>query len=198
MKKSLIIIAFVILLLSATKYSNAQVTQLDKLLQNKILSGNVDSVKSVIKVGIDVNKRFNFGASGSISPLYLAIVLGYSEVAKLLIDSGANAKMKFDGTNLLHIAALYGGNEAIVELLIKKGLDVNPKVKVYGEAKDMAPLHIAAGKGNFEVATALIKNGADVNAKTNDGKAPLDLAIINKKKEMVDLFKKYGGKPGKK
>ena len=185
MNKSLIIIPFVILLLSATKYSNAQVTQLDKLLQNKILSGNVDSVKSVIKAGVDVNKRFNFGAAGSISPLYLAILLGYSEVAKLLIDSGADAKMDFTGWNLMHVAADGLGNEAIVELLIKNGLDVNAKTKFYG----ITPLHFAARKGNIEATKALIKNGADVNAKhPNYGDTPLHVAVKNQHKDVVKLL----------
>ena len=224
MKKSLLIIPFVILLLSATEYSYAQVIQLDKLFHNQILSGNVDSVKSFIKAGVDVNKRFNFGASGSISPLYLAILLGYSEVSKLLIDSGADAKMDFNGWNLMHVAADALGNEAIVELLIKNGLDVNAKTKFYG----VTPLFFAARKGNIEATKALIKNGADVNAKhPNYGDTPLHWAVKNqhkdvikllissgaevnaknkyketpldlaKQKEVADLLKKNGGKSGK-
>ena len=189
MRKSLIIIPLAFLFFFITEYLNAQDTELDKSLRGRVLLGNIDSVKSLIKAGIDVNKRFDMGASKNVAPLFLAVMMGHSDIAKLLINSGANPKMDFDGANLLHIAALYGGNEAIVDVLIRNGLDVNAKVKASRLDKDMTPLHIAAGKGNIKVAKALIKNGADITAKLfSYGYTPLHLAVKNKQIEFVKLL----------
>jgi len=55
-----------------------------------------------------------------------------------------------------------------VELLLKKGANVNAKDKYGGTA-----LMYAAVKGHKEVVELLIENGADVNAKNIMGKTAL-------------------------
>ncbi len=135
---------------------------------NPVLYGDIDEVKRLIKAGVDVNEKFNDGATHDITALVLAVLLGRAEICKVLIDAGANVSIKSSrGMTLLHNVAIPGGDyKDVAELLIAKGLDVNAKIK-YGESKDATPLHVAAGKGNIKVAEVLIKNGAELDAKTS-------------------------------
>ena len=45
-----------------------------------------------------------------------------------------------------------------------------------------------------ETAELLIAEGADVNAKDNQGRTPVDLAIVEKQNEITELLRKHGGK----
>ncbi len=74
-----------------------------------------------------------------------------------------------------------------IELLIKKGVDVNSKDK-----SGYTPLHWAARWGYTEVAQALITAGADVKAKDDMLKTPLDLAEKSGHKNTVKLLKQNG------
>ena len=172
---------------------NAQEITLDNLMIGRIVVGQIDSVQSLIRAGADVNKRFDMGASRNITPLYLAVSLGYVELGKILIDSGANVNSEFEGLNLLHIAAIYAGNRPIIELLLSLGLDVNSKSTGAGDFENVTPLHLAAGKGTIEVVETLIKNGADVNVKDSYyGFTPLHLAARNGHKEIAKLLMANG------
>ena len=74
--------------------------------------------------GVDINAGDSeFG----VTALSWAALLDNTEIAKFLIEKGAdvNAKSR-DGSTPLHSAAFLGHTE-IAELLIQKGADVNPK-----------------------------------------------------------------------
>ena len=155
-----------------------------------ILGGKIDEVKKLINNGVDVNEKFNFGATGDITAIVLAVMLGRVEICKVLIDEGADIKIKTSGgLTLLHHGALSSGDyKDVVELLIAKELDVNAKC-AYGEAKDATPLHAAAGKGNVGVAELLIKNGAEVNARVAfNGYTPLHIAAREGYQEVAKLL----------
>src|SRR5262249_37444843 len=84
-------------------------------------------------------------------------------------DAGVDVNARdADGNTPLLLAAVYAGPEC-VELLLKKGADVNASNK-FGAR----PLHRAAT--NYEKAKLLIDVGADVKAKTKSGKTVLLLA----------------------
>lgn len=62
-------------------------------------------------------------------PLMLSLVSGHNEIFKLLVERGADIKIKMKETkdsNLLMIACIKGNFE-IVEFLLKKGIDINEK-----------------------------------------------------------------------
>ncbi|MCA7010200.1 ankyrin repeat domain-containing protein [Wolbachia endosymbiont of Tribolium confusum] len=71
---------------------------------------------------------------------------------------------------LLMIAAEYG-HEKTVEVLLKKGANVNEK-----DYFDRTPLHLTVFSGHESVVNALIAAGADVNAVDRDEWTPLDYA----------------------
>jgi ankyrin repeat protein len=61
-------------------------------------------------------------------------------------------------------------------VLIKEGADVN----AVDEDED-TPLHLAAHRGQVEIAKVLIQNGADVNAVDGDKRTALQIAAIKRR-----------------
>jgi ankyrin repeat protein len=89
-----------------------------------VRSGDLRAVKEQLANGVDINAGDSeFG----VTALSWAALLGDTEIAKFLIEKGAdvNAKSR-DGSTPLHSAAFLGRAE-IAELLIQKGADVNPE-----------------------------------------------------------------------
>ena len=93
-------------------------------LCNAVRSGDLRAVKEQLANGVDINAGDSeFG----VNPLAWAALLDDMEIAKFLIEKGADINMKNrDGSTPLHSAAFLGRTE-IAELLIQKGADVNPK-----------------------------------------------------------------------
>jgi hypothetical protein len=85
--------------------------------------------------------------------------------------------------------AIDEGNIEAVKQHLAAGADVNAK------ARDATtPLHLAALKGQKEIAELLIAEDANVNAKGTGGRTPLNTAIIFGRKEIEDLLRTHGGK----
>lgn len=116
--------------------------------------------------------------------LHYAAYRGRFNVARLLIDHGADVNAKDDnGRTPLHYATFMGYFD-IVKLLIDHGADVNA-VDRYG----VTPLHFAARKGYLGIAKLLIEHGADCNAMNVYGRTPIDVAkpaIVNKLKSLCE------------
>lgn len=91
-----------------------------------------------------------------ISALHYAIILGYEDIVKLLIEKGADITEKdSEERSALHIAAGAEKAENIIELLLDNGLDVN------GKCKDgKSALYFAALRGNVKVVEMLLSRGA--------------------------------------
>ena len=105
-------------------------------LCDAVRSGDLQTVKEQLAGGVDINGGDSeFG----VTALSWAALLDDTEIAKLLIEKGAdvNAKNR-DGSTPLHSAAFLGHTE-IAELLIRKGAEVNPK-----NYRDETPLDVSA------------------------------------------------------
>jgi ankyrin repeat protein len=159
--------------------------------------GDIDKVKSFIETGTSVNVELGRGGR---TPLYLAVKNKHKDVAKLLIDKGADVS----SIHLLYYASWYGYRD-FVELFIQKGADANSKnwgespshYAVWGGHADILELllahgadpdvkdrwawsllHHTAGSGSTDMTRLLLDNGADVNAKTDKGgETPLHGAV---------------------
>jgi ankyrin repeat protein len=107
-----------------------------------------------------------------VTPLHLAVKRGHVDVARFLIEGGADVDAQ-DMKRLtpLHLA-LQEGQLEIARFLIDRGADVNAQ-----DICSFTPLHLASREGQLEVACFLIDNGADVNAWGIDSFTPLHLAL---------------------
>ena len=121
----------------------------------------------------------NFGArpppltlKDGTSPLHVALTTSNNqEVAKVLIEHGADPNaLDKDGQNPL-LYALMNGQKEIAEFLIEQGPDPN-----VSDRDGQTPLHYAATFGYKEMVQLLIKSGADLNAADRGGRTPLDFA----------------------
>nr|KAG5690527.1 hypothetical protein BaRGS_014660 [Batillaria attramentaria] len=139
------------------------------------------------------------------TPLHLACREGHSELAKLLILSGAEV----DARDSSGVTSLYDASERgrleLVDLLTEKGAVVN-----IGEEGGFTPVHIAtqggyaevvntlaqrgAQCGHVPVAVALIEQGADVNFSRDDGVTPLIKASEKGHDKVVEFLLQNGAK----
>jgi len=104
--------------------SSSEQTNQDPQCTNSIhaavISGDLKSVKELIASGADINQKEP--ASGS-SPLLTAALFGHTEIARALLDAGAEINFRNnDGSTALHTAAFLGNTE-IVKLLLERGAD---------------------------------------------------------------------------
>ena len=86
--------------------------------------------------------------------------------------------------------AASSGHVRILELLIKKGININE-----GDYDKRTPLHLASAANQLEAVKFLLDHGAKVNPLDRWGSTPLNDAD---NKEIEALLLSKGAKPGKK
>jgi ankyrin repeat protein len=125
----------------------------------------------------------------SFSLLHWATMNNHTELAKMLIDAGAdlNAKDKSEETSL-HKAISYNLPE-IVKMLIDAGADVNAE-----NFAKQTPLHLAADENSIQIAKMLIDAEADLNAEDKDKQTPLHYAVTYYEKAIVKILIDAGAK----
>jgi ankyrin repeat protein len=103
-------------------------------------------------------------------------------VETLLTGMNPNKQVNAMGT-LLHVAVTSKNLDA-VELILKKGADINAKNKVKGETA----LHIAAKLNDTDIAKFLIIHGADIHSVDTLTNTPLHKAAKSGQAAMVKLL----------
>lgn len=180
-------------------------------------NGHVGIVKELIQAKADVNAVYK----EEITPLIAACCEGHMDVVTELIKAGADVNqaqyavyricpkgMDFGNMKSMEItensegfhrvkwktpmtAACENGHSGIVELLIKKGADVNVKNEFCE-----TPLTAACGIGNLSLVEVLLKNGADVTLEDSNEIVPLTAAKGHS--EIVEKLIKNGCENGNK
>ncbi len=136
-----ILVIVLLVLCGQTKKSAAAVPDVD--IWKAAASGNVEAIKQHLEAGTDVDAKEPAGGG---TPLLVAAIFGRVEVAKLLIEKGANVNgTSNDGATALHGAAFFCHTE-IVKLLLGKGAVVDAK-NIRGET----PLDSVAGEWSQEL-----------------------------------------------
>jgi len=97
-------------------------------IHTAVITENIDAVRQHIQAGTNINEKDPFGGS---SPLISACLFDKKEIAKVLIDAGADINFtNNDGATALHIAAFFCRPD-LVKILLDKGADKTIKNK-YG------------------------------------------------------------------
>jgi hypothetical protein len=117
-------------------------------IHTAVVTGNEEALKQHIAAGSNLNERDPFGGS---SPLISAAVFGKPEMARLLIEAGADINFQNnDGSTALHTAAFFCRPE-IVKMLLDKGADKTIRNKFDATAYESVTPAFADVKGIYEM-----------------------------------------------
>jgi len=139
----------------------------------------------LLELGANPNAKIK---SNGRNALMLALTNGTEELARKLIEKGADIKVLDDGGhNMLHYAVA-GKLMKMFPLLIEGGLSLNTKFK-----KGMNLLMFASKIGNTQCVKDLVEKwGFNVNAADDDGRTVLMYACLWGQKETIECLIKAG------
>jgi len=161
-------------------------------LRYAAIKGGVEVAKILIDNGADIN------TPSDSPPLVTAAWYQHEELVKLLLDNGANPNSPpalalfraVDGFNSVLQAMgrfdlRHKINNAIIDLLIDHGADVNAQTAELG----LTALMKASSLGNMEAVVTLLRRGAKVDIATwHGGLTAIDLAETHNHSDIVDLL----------
>lgn len=183
-------------LLAAGAPPNTSLPEGETVLMTAAKSGN-PNVVSALLVGVDPDsstsaQEASFGYSAVSAPpaprlhgadpnsrdrwygqtaLMWAAAAGRLDVARLLINAGADVNVvDVEGATALMFASS-NGHRTFAELLLERGADIG----VANRAGDTA-LHGATRRGSIDVIALLVEHGANVEARNDKGQTALDIA----------------------
>ena len=177
------LLAFVLSLSWAVPISAGEIHQ-------AIAAGDVARVKALLTANPelasvpDENDRF------SSLPLHFISMSGNVEIARLLIEAGADVECgDTDESTPLDVAAMNHRGE-IVAFLLSKGADVNRRDK-----NGACAMSFAAAAGDSAIVGQLIRAGADLNFRDVSGNTLLHFATSPNLRTLFDLLLARGGNP---
>ena len=150
-------------------------------LHRAIETGQTERAKAFIRAGVNVNPR----TPGS-SYLIDALAHGDLQVARMLIEAGADVNARRGASTTPLMAALFDGRAEVAQMLIARGADV----KVQNDANQTTL--IAEAFGGAGLTEALIAAGVDINAKDKEGRTALFYAAAFGRKAMIEVLLSAG------
>ena len=157
-------------------------SSLNEFMLQAAIKGDLEQVN----VWLDAGANVHFSKLGW-TPLMRASRNGHTEVARLLLERGAELEAKDpDGRTSLMWAA-FNGHTEVVCLLLDRGADIEARDK-----DDWTPLIWASSYGHTEVFRLLLDRGADIEARDKHCRTPLMWAAFNGYTEVFRLLLERG------
>jgi ankyrin repeat protein len=157
-------------------------------IHDAVKSGDMQNVKTLID---GANELLNAQDEDGKTPLHHAVRTGNGEIARYLIERGADINLTdTENESPLHYAAS-SGNLDMAKLLLEKGatsLNAPTLVKYGGSVGKWTPLHYACLKGHPEMVKLLLDHGADIEARDGYERTPLILAAQGDSLGVVDVL----------
>lgn len=169
--------------------------------QDNIFGFSLEAEKDILDVGDDASNN---------AALHVAAENGYTELARLLVQAGADSmaqnrdgKTPVDLANeqghgslaqrleqvpKLHAAAAAGNVEAV-----KKFIDEEQSINVKHPRDGYTPLHEAVRKGHADVVQVLLGAGADLFLRDKNQATALDVALEKGHAEIAKTIRRAGG-----
>ena len=181
------IILATILILWTLSCSKSSYSSNEKIMK-AIIKNDINKLNSILeKENVNIDNTFKVKINDYIiemTPLNLSSQIGNYEIAKLLIENGADVNMGsyFGMTPLM--SASQGGYLEIAQILYESGADI------YAEDESgRNSLMLASQFGNLEMVKFLIENGAEIDAKDNSGDTALKWASLLLLGNRLDIVK---------
>lgn len=140
----------------------------------------------------NINCKFKYGYT----PTMIAVYRGWYDTIQKIIKMNNNGievhwlAINDFKQNVLMIGAksdYIKQFEMILNVYLNEGISIN-----YGDAAGDTALMIAAAKGNMTIVEMLIKAKADINVKNNVQHTAVQLALLNKYKDVAEILIKNG------
>jgi ankyrin repeat protein len=173
----------------------------DDSLVRAATEGSLGQVQHLLNSGVHVDSRDSDGCTA----LQTAISEGFRDIAILLLDHGADPKLRdFKSFALLHWA-VFPNDRTLVQLGYDPEVGIDPQDSTgrtplswaasedwiiaiewlleskanieISDHKGWSPLHFAAAAGKVNALEVLLKSGADATARCRLGDTPLDVAV---------------------
>ena len=146
-------------------------------IDDAVKNGDFEGVQALV----DSNREVldNQDKEGK-SPLHLAIERDFSDIARYLIEQGANVNLNDSNfESPLHYCASRGNLEMGRLLLQRGSTSINDfSVSKYDSfVGNWTPLHLACLKGHPEFVQLLLDHGADIEARDGVQRTPLILSV---------------------
>lgn len=193
-------------LVGAVETSNAALVRL--LLRagakaDQVVAKTVEIARMLVEAGADVNaiitkychtsSGFGLCPSGHTA---LCAAVGRNDVnlARYLINAGANVNLPSKYCSSLLASAAYFNYTELVELLLDQGAPVNQVVRLEFHRAKQTALQLAAHAGHLDCVRLLVEAGGDVNAPADhhDGWTALQAACLRGHIEMVTFLLNRG------
>ena len=137
----------------------------------------------IVEHSQDVNAR---GFDAEESPLHVSSRQGHVEVARVLLEHGADTEARDNDDFSPLEQAAYEGHIELVQILLEHGADANAQDK-----ERCTPLYWVSEAGLLSVAQVLLSHGADVKARCKNNETPLHRS----EEEVARLLLKHGADP---
>jgi len=147
-------------------------------------NGDLKTVKTILTSD---PSKLNALDEEKYTPLHWACIRGHWDVARHLIEMGADLNIQGgDGGTPLNWA-VHHDNVEIAKLMIDKGAKLNIQNQ-WG----MTELHTAIWRGNIHVVEYLLDQGSDPMIKTKEGWTAMHYAFRSGHDHIIELLKKRG------
>lgn len=168
-----------------TKEPEGKVDLLNAMLKSAVTKNNVPLVKLLISLGVDINTKLGRNST----PLIVAAIKGYNDLARELIKAGANVNVKDNaGTTPLMFAA-EKGNKYIAQMLLNAGANIDAQNR-----SGYTALMQTISRNKEQMVKMLLEANANVNIYNSRYQTALNIAQRRPapNEYIIEMLKKAG------